>query len=166
MYRYPSRSLLIESKWPRTGTTRGVATKLSPRAEVPSSSMTAQPHCEAARTGTRTLHSTSSQPESHQVPRGPTDPEGQLLKDKEWKTLLHKGKTDNATHLALSEPGEAPVTTDETSPRTRGLFIREGERERVHILPAVRATEDTCHKDFKEVRTDEIPEDPSKKAAM
>ena len=40
----------------------------------------------------------------------------------------------NTTHLALSEPGGAPVTTDETSPlgrrRTRGLFIRQGERER------------------------------------
>ena len=40
----------------------------------------------------------------------------------------------NTTHLALSEPGGAPVTADETSPlgrrRTRGLFIRQGERER------------------------------------
>ena len=40
----------------------------------------------------------------------------------------------NTTHLALSEPGGAPVTTGETSPlgrrRTRGLFIRQGERER------------------------------------
>ena len=40
----------------------------------------------------------------------------------------------NTTHLALSEPGGAPVTAGETSPlgrrRTRGLFIRQGERER------------------------------------
>ena len=40
----------------------------------------------------------------------------------------------NTTHLALSEPGGAPVTADETSPlsrrRKRGLFIRQGERER------------------------------------
>ena len=40
----------------------------------------------------------------------------------------------NTTHLALSEPGGAPVTADETSllgrRRTRGFFIRQGERER------------------------------------
>ena len=40
----------------------------------------------------------------------------------------------NTTHLALSEPGGAPVTADETSPlgrrRTRGFFIRQGDRER------------------------------------
>ena len=40
----------------------------------------------------------------------------------------------NTTHLALSEPGGAPVTAGETSPlgrsRTRGLYIRQGERER------------------------------------
>ena len=40
----------------------------------------------------------------------------------------------NTTHLALSEPGGAPVTAGETSPlgrrRTRGLFIRQGERDR------------------------------------
>ena len=40
----------------------------------------------------------------------------------------------NTTHLALSEPGGAPVTADETSPlgrrRTRGFFVLEGDRER------------------------------------
>ena len=40
----------------------------------------------------------------------------------------------NTTHLALSEPGGAPVTAGETSPRgrrrTASLFIRQGERER------------------------------------
>ena len=38
------------------------------------------------------------------------------------------------THLALSEPGGAPVTAGETSPlgrkRTRGAFILDGDRER------------------------------------
>ena len=42
----------------------------------------------------------------------------------------------NTAHLTLSEPGGAPVTAGETSPlsrrRTRGLFIRQGERERAH----------------------------------
>ena len=39
----------------------------------------------------------------------------------------------STTHLALSEPRGAPVTSGEPSPlgrrRTRGLFVREGERE-------------------------------------
>ena len=57
----------------------------------------------------------------------------------------------NTTHLALSEPGGAPVTADETSPlgrrRTRGFFIRQGERERarseltVGVEEVVRAVE-------------------------
>ena len=57
----------------------------------------------------------------------------------------------NTTHLALSEPGGAPVTADETSPlgrrRTRGFFIRQGDRERarseltVGVEEVVRAVE-------------------------
>ena len=128
-----------------------------------------------ARTRTRTLHSTSFQPESHPVPRGPTDPAGSIIFGQRGKTLLDKGDTDKATHLALSGPGEAPATTDETSPLGRrwtiGLCKREGEREQarnemIDELPEVEPNDVTCNRDLKEERMDEIPEDPSKKAAM
>ena len=65
--------------------------------------------------------------------------------------------TVNTTHLALSEAGGAPVTAGETSPlgrrRTRGLFIRQGERERVRneltvgveeVAPAVEGSGETA----------------------
>ena len=67
-------------------------------------------------------------------PLGPLDPLGQLSKDRKKGNIIKQGDTVNTTHLALSEPGGAPVTADETSPlgrrRTRGLFIRQGERDR------------------------------------
>ena len=55
------------------------------------------------------------------------------------------------THLALSEPCEAPATKDEPCPLglrwTKGLFIREGDLERtlkdkVQVGPAVGAVEE------------------------
>ena len=53
--------------------------------------------------------------------------------------------------------------------RTRGLFIREGERERARNemtdeLPEVEPTDDTCHRYLKHERVEESSEEPSKKA--
>ena len=89
------------------------------------------------------------------------------------KTLLDKGDTDKATDLVLSDPSEAPVTTDEPCPLglrwTRGLFIREGDCERARNemtdeLPEVATTHDTCHRDLKDEHVDESSEEPSKNA--
>ena len=86
---------------------------------------------------------------------------------------MDKGKTNNATHLALSDPSEAPVTTDEPCSLglrwTRGLFKREGERDRarnemIEELPDVATTDDTRHRDLKDERADESPEEPLQKA--
>ena len=83
----------------------------------------------------------------------------------------------NTTHLALSEPGRAPVTGDETSPlgrrRTRGFFIRQGDRERarseqtVGVEEVVRAVEppggttvDETGNTFQSVRKHEREEEP------
>ena len=87
----------------------------------------------------------------------------------------------NTTHLALSEPDGAPVT-GETSPlgrkRTRGFFIRQGERERacneltvgVQVVArdkeafgtaAVEETVNTFQRDRKHEREDEPKEGPS-----
>ena len=86
-----------------------------------------------ARTSTQALFSTSFQSESHPVPLGPLDPLGQLLKDRKKGEHFLKRDTVSTTHLALSEPRGTPDTAGEPSPlgrrRTRGLFVREGERE-------------------------------------
>ena len=75
--------------------------------------------------------------------------------------------------MALSDPGEAPVTTDEPCSlgrkRTRGLFIRESKRERarnemIEELPEVAPTDDTRHRDLKLERVEERSEEPSKQA--
>ena len=83
----------------------------------------------------------------------------------------------NTTHLALSEPGGAPVTAGETSllgrRRTRGLFIRQGERERVRneltvgveevvavVGPAGEATEDKSGDTFQSEYRHDRDEEP------
>ena len=139
----PLRSLLIESKWPLTGTTNGVQENFSPRAErsrvpVGLSSRTAHVVVDVSTNVTGgvptriPLSNLHNPPPS--VPLGPLDPQGQLLKDRKKGDINGQGETVNTTHQALSDPGAAPVTTDETSPlgrrRTRGFFIRESERER------------------------------------
>ena len=82
----------------------------------------------------------------------------------------------NTTHLALSEPGAAPVTADETSPlgrrRTRGFSVRAGERERARSEmtagveeegqaeePCVEDTVDTFQREHKHEREDEPEEE-------
>ena len=83
----------------------------------------------------------------------------------------------NTTHLALSEPGGAPVTTDETSPlgrrRTRGFLVLGSDRERAldnmvaatgetfKELAAV-GTEETLNRERKDERDARNPEDSEK----
>ena len=83
----------------------------------------------------------------------------------------------NTTHLALSEPGGAPVTADETSPlgrrRTRGFFKRQGERDRGRneltvgveevaqaVEPTGRAAEDEARDTFQSERKHDREEEP------
>ena len=72
-------------------------------------------------------------------PAGTARPLGSIIKgQKKRGNIIKQGDTVNTTHLALSEPGGAPVTADETSllgrRRTRGFFIRQGERERARAM--------------------------------
>ena len=86
----------------------------------------------------------------------------------------------NTTHLALSEPGGAPVTAGETSPlgrrRTRGLFVRQGERDRARneltagveeveqaVEPSRETTEDKSVDTFQSEYRHERGEEPVEK---
>ena len=84
----------------------------------------------------------------------------------------------NTTHLALSEPGGAPVTTVEPpSPlgrrRTRGLFVRQGDRDRARnelivgveevvqaVEPAGRATDNGTRDTFQSEHRHDREEEP------
>ena len=66
--------------------------------------------------------------------KGTARPNGQLSKDRKGRNISNQRETVNTTHLALSGPGGAPVTTDEPCllgrKRIRALCIPDGERER------------------------------------
>ena len=86
----------------------------------------------------------------------------------------------NTTHLALSEPGGAPVTAGETSPlgrrKTRGLLIRQGERDRARneltvgveeevpgVEPSNETREDKSYDTFQSENKHERGEEPVEK---